>query len=356
MTPPDPENAARARMPADVDAPDKVLYGLTFRQLAILAVAAVVFAAGWHLLHPLLPPAVLVVAAVPLGGVVFAVAVGRRDGLPFDVWLTHAIRYQRAPARPDPPPTPPRRLPPWVTPPTDRVPLPAPLRLPADAIDDDGTITLTDTTTGAGDRAAIVAATTVNLTLRTAAEQAALLDTFGRWLNSLTDPTQIVVANQPVDLHSAADTLTTRATPAAATRRWRRRAPTTPTFLTDLADRRDPLRRQVLITTRSHRTRPARRPPPRRATPPAPCPALGLSARSPRRSRRHHRTRRLRRPLPTAPPRRPRPTRHHHHRTCGGQPSRPVREASVTITRRSTRATPQPTSPPDGRCSPPLWR
>ena len=97
MTPPDPETAARARMPADVDAPDKVLYGLTFRQLAILAVAAVVFAAGWHLLHPLVPPAVLVVVAVPLGGVVFAIAVGRRDGLPFDVWLTHAIRYQRAP-------------------------------------------------------------------------------------------------------------------------------------------------------------------------------------------------------------------------------------------------------------------
>ena len=97
MTPPDPETAARARMPADVDAPDKVLYGLTFRQLAILAVAAVVFAAGWHLLHPLVPPAVLVIVAVPLGGVVFAIAVGRRDGLPFDVWLTHAIRYQHAP-------------------------------------------------------------------------------------------------------------------------------------------------------------------------------------------------------------------------------------------------------------------
>ena len=109
------------------------------------------------------------------------------------------------------------------------MPLPAPLRLPADAIDDDGTITLTNTTTtGAGDRVAIVAATTVNLTLRTAAEQAALLDTFGRWLNSLTDPTQIVIANQPVDLQSAADTLTTRATQLCPTRRWRRRAPTTP--------------------------------------------------------------------------------------------------------------------------------
>ena len=279
MTPPDPETAARARMPADVDAPDKVLYGLTFRQLAILAVAAVVFAAGWHLLHPLVPPAVLVVVAVPLGGIVFAIAVGRRDGLPFDVWLTHAIRYQHAPhalSTTDTNTT----LPTWITAPIDRVPLPAPLRLPADAIDDDGTITLTNTTTAAnaGDRAAIVAATTVNLTLRTAAEQAALLDTFGRWLNSLTDPTQIVIANQPVDLQSAADTLTARATqlpnPALAAA-----CADHADFLTQLAHRRDPLRRQVLITTR------ASGPDPRAASRHAEhtartLTALGLSART----------------------------------------------------------------------------
>jgi hypothetical protein len=35
------DGPCRARVPADVDAPDKVLYGLTCRQLAILAVAAV---------------------------------------------------------------------------------------------------------------------------------------------------------------------------------------------------------------------------------------------------------------------------------------------------------------------------
>ena len=248
MTRPDHETAGRARMPADVDAPDKVLYGLTFRQLAILAVAAVAFATGWHLLHHLVPAAALVVVAVPLGGVVFAIAVGRRDGLPLDAWLTHAIRYQRAPHALSTTDTT-TSLPSWVTLPTGRVPLPAPLRLPADAIDDDGTITLTDTTpTGAGDRAAIVAATTVNLTLRTPAEQTALLDTFARWLNSLTHPTQIVIANQPVDLQSAADTLTTRAghllnpTLAAA-------CADHAAFLTDVARRRDPLRRQVLVTS-----------------------------------------------------------------------------------------------------------
>ena len=84
-------------MPADVEAPDKVLYGLTFRQLAILAITAVILAAVYRLLHhhsrhrcsssPGSSPAVLT----------FGVAVGRRDGLPFDVWLLHAVRFARTP-------------------------------------------------------------------------------------------------------------------------------------------------------------------------------------------------------------------------------------------------------------------
>ena len=38
----DAESFPHARIPADVDTPDKIVYGLTARQLAILAVAAVV--------------------------------------------------------------------------------------------------------------------------------------------------------------------------------------------------------------------------------------------------------------------------------------------------------------------------
>jgi hypothetical protein len=122
--------------------------------------------------------------------------------------------------------------------------LPAPLKLPADAIDDTGEISL------AGTKAAMVAATSVNLALRTADEQAALVDTFGRWLNSLSTPTQIVVSSRPVDLHSharalaeAADRLPHPALASACADHAR--------FLEDLAERRDPLRRQVLIVTRT---------------------------------------------------------------------------------------------------------
>jgi hypothetical protein len=233
----------RARVPADVDAPDKVLYGLTFRQLAILAVAAVVFYGGWQALHHLVPVPVLLGAAVVLGGLVFGLAVGRRDGLPLDQWLLAAVTHQRSPKALSTTDTT-AKTPDWVQVPASKVMLPSPLKLPADAVDERGEISL-----GAA-KAAMVAATSVNLALRTADEQAALIDTFGRWLNSLSTPTQIVVSAQPVDLHSAARTLAAAADrmphPALADA-----AADQARFLDDLAQRRDPLRRQVLIVTRT---------------------------------------------------------------------------------------------------------
>ena len=238
------EEIVRARMPADVDAPDKVLYGLTFRQLAILAVAAVIFYGGWQALHRVVPVPVLLGAAVVLGGLVFGLAVGRRDGLPMDVWLLSAICHSRAPRALSTTDTT-AKTPDWVQAPASKVMLPAPLKLPADAVDEQGEISLGAT------RAAMVAATSVNLALRTADEQAALIDTFGRWLNSLSTPTQIVVSAQPVDLHSHARTLARAADrmphPALADA-----AADHAKFLDDLAQRRDPLRRQVLIVSRTN--------------------------------------------------------------------------------------------------------
>ncbi|MCI4066194.1 PrgI family protein [Micromonospora sp. R77] len=230
-------------MPADVDAPDKVLYGLTFRQLAILAVAALGFYGGWRVLHHVVPAPVLVGVAVVAGGLVFGVAVGRRDGLPLDLWLLAAVRHTQAPSTLSTTDTT-AKIPEWVQKPKAKVTLPAPLTLPADAIDDSGEIRLRDL------RAAMVAVTTVNLALRTPDEQAALVDGFGRWLNSLSTPTQIVVSAQPVDLHSHARTLAAAAAvlphPALAGA-----AADHARFLEELAHRRDPLRRQVLIVTQA---------------------------------------------------------------------------------------------------------
>ncbi|WP_435823091.1 PrgI family protein [Micromonospora parva] len=246
MTRPEPEAPMRARMPADVDAPDKVAYGLTFHQLAIVAAGALLFYAAWRALHDVVPVPVFIGAGVVLGGLVIGLALGRRDGLSMDVWLLHAIRHTRTP----------RSLstasvaadtgsPDWVdTPTSGRVPLPAPLRLPADAIDDDGEIRLGDA------RAAIVGTTTVNLALRTPGEQAALIEGWGRWLNSLSTPTQIVVSAQPVDLASHGRALAA-AVDAQPHPRLRAACADHAEFLGDLAARRDPLRRQVLVVTRA---------------------------------------------------------------------------------------------------------
>lgn len=246
MTRPEPEAPMRARMPADVDAPDKVAYGLTFHQLAIVAAGALCFYAAWRALHDVVPAPVLIGAGVVLGGLVTGLALGRRDGLSMDVWLLHAIGHTRTPRSLSTATSAAAGAPPdWIeTPKTGRVPLPAPLRLPADAIDDDGEVSL------GGARAAIVGTTTVNLALRTPVEQTALIDSWGRWLNSLSTPTQIVVSAQPVDLasHSRALAAAAHAQPHP---QLRAACADHAEFLGDLAARRDPLRRQVLIVTRT---------------------------------------------------------------------------------------------------------
>jgi hypothetical protein len=244
VTAPDPTAApARTRMSADIDAPDKVVYGLTFRQLAILAAAAAGCYAAYQALHRYLPLPVLLGAGVVAGGVVFGLAVGRRDGLPFDVWLAHAVRHARAPKTLSTSDAS-GEVPDWVDRSVARMALPAPLRLPADAIDDDGVISLDGAT------AAVVAAGTVNLALRTPAEQAALVEAYGRWLNSLSAPAQIVVCAQPVDLHRQSRALAARSEdlPHPA---LRAACADHAAFLADLAERRDPLRRQVLVVCRT---------------------------------------------------------------------------------------------------------
>lgn len=188
-----------ARIPADVDTPDKIVYGLTARQLAILAVAAVIGYGIFRTVGTLLPQPVLVAILTPLAGAATVLALGRRDGLSMDVWLLAAIRHTRSPKRLAPAASGRRSTAPAWAPATDEPVAPVPvLRLPAKAISDAGVI---DTGPHA---VALVACTTVNIGLRTGDEQAALIGGYGRWLNSLSAPVQIVISAQRVDLSSHA--------------------------------------------------------------------------------------------------------------------------------------------------------
>lgn len=244
------EAPLRARVHADVERKDALLFGLTFRQLVILSVTGLVLYAAWSALAPVLPPPVLLAASIPIAGAAFALAIGRRDGIPLDAWVAHAIRYRRVP----------RRLvagaqavvpaPGWVqttTGPADRLPLPAPLRLPARGITGEGLVDL-----GPDGTTALAEASTVAFGLRTPAEQNALVAGFGRWLNSLDAPVQILIRAQPVDLATLADRIHERA-PGPPHPALEQAALAHVAFLDDLATQRELLHRQVTLAVRDTR-------------------------------------------------------------------------------------------------------
>jgi len=114
------------------------------------------------------------------------------------------------------------------------------LRLPAQAISQAGVI---DT----GHQAVVlVACTTVNIRLRSAHEQAALIGAYGRWLNSLSGPVQIVVSTQRVDLARHAQRIAERAE-SITNRALADTAGDYAAFLDDIAARYDPLWRTVTV-------------------------------------------------------------------------------------------------------------
>ena len=232
----------RARIPADVETPDRLLFNLTTRQVAILATAVAIAYLLFRTLLDVLPMPVLLGGLVPLLGAATVLALGRRDGLSLDAWLLAAVRGSRTPRRRFPHPAG-FKTPRWAPAPSSaegELTPPTPLRLPARSIATNGVVDL------GGTSAALVAVSTVNLGLRTPAEQAALVGAYARWLNSLTAPVQIVVSTQRVDLAGHAQRIADAADllPSAA---LADAAADYAEFLLDLEDERQPLWRTVTI-------------------------------------------------------------------------------------------------------------
>jgi hypothetical protein len=241
------DDLPRAAVPADIDTPDTIAWGLSFRQLAIIGTVAGAGGLIYSRFGPLLPAMVWVIAAVPVAGVTVVVALGRRDGLPLDVWLRHGLAVHRVPAVQAPGRT--RTGQPLVDV-TAAPPVPAPLRTAATVIATDGTLTVD------GAARCVIACGTTNVALRTGPEQGALLGGFGQWLNALTGPAQIVISAQRHDLtpyaHAVAD-----ATARLPHEALRRAADDYAAFLLELDASRAPLRRQVLAVVAQGPTRDA---------------------------------------------------------------------------------------------------
>ncbi|MEU0514545.1 PrgI family protein, partial [Amycolatopsis sp. NPDC006125] len=241
------------RIPADVDRPDRVLGPLTARQLAILAGAGALLYGLYSLTRAVLPLAVFLLVAVPAGIAVAVLALGQRDGLPLDKLALAAIRQHLAPRHRVAAPEGVRRAPAWLTAhQTQRgrgdAVSPAPLELPASGVSDSGAQAgIVDL--GSDGLAVIAVCSTVNFSLRTPAEQEALVASFARYLHSLTAPVQILVRAERLDLAPQIAQLRARAGglphPALETA-----ARDHADYLAQLTAQTELLRRQVLLVVR----------------------------------------------------------------------------------------------------------
>jgi hypothetical protein len=231
-----------ARIPADIERPDKIVFGLTARQAGILAAVALVLWLGFLALRHLVPPVAYLAGAAPVAAAAAGAVLASRDGLSLDRLAAAAIRQARAPRHlvtaPDgilPPPE-------WA--PGAPLALPAPLRLPAGRVAADGSIDL-----GADGAAVLVECSVVSFALATPGEQEAMTGAFGRWLNSLTGPVQILVRAEAVDLTAAIARLEETA-PLLPHQSLEDAALEHAAFLAGLAASRDLLRRQVILVIR----------------------------------------------------------------------------------------------------------
>ena len=254
------------RIPADVERPDRVLGSLTARQVAILTVTGLVLYATWTATRTVIPLLVFLIPAVPLAASAAILALGQRDGITLDRLALAAIRHRLAPRHRVACPEGARPVPDWLATHATGDPLPgtrgarpAALHLPATGVH--------PTTSGGGlgvvdlgpDGLALVAvASTVNFALRTPAEQEALVAGFGGYLHSLTDPVQLLVRTERLDLTPQITELRERAGglahPALETAALEHAD-----YLAHLAAQTDLLRRQVLLILREPRRPAARR-------------------------------------------------------------------------------------------------
>lgn len=222
----------KTRVPANVDMPDRILAGLTPRQLAVLIVDGLLIWAVASTLYPRVPLPLLIPAVLPLVvlGAAFAI---QGPGIGLDRLALLGIRFFKRPKR--------LVLAPEGISHMCRSGLGV-IDLPLQSVEEDGVLSL-----GSEGRALIARATTLNLSLRAEREQEAIVEAFGRFLNSLEAPVHFLVRAEPVDLSTVAADVEERSRQLQPelTSMAREHA----AFLRSLSDT-DSLRREVFVCIR----------------------------------------------------------------------------------------------------------
>ncbi len=236
----------RVRIPADVDRPDRILAGLTARQLALLAPTVLAVAGLYRAASPHLPLPVVAALCIPLLAAGAALALGQRGGLSADRYAAAALAHRRSPHLHLPAPDGLPAQPGWL-PDLDaaRRTSPVAARPLAHGVDAAGVVDL-----GPDGVAVIAEVDGVNFALGTAGDRQAQVAAFTRMLNALSGPVQITVRAAPVRL---APHLTRIREQAAGLPHPALRAAAVDhaAFLDGLAARRTLLARQILLTARA---------------------------------------------------------------------------------------------------------
>ncbi|WP_084525056.1 PrgI family protein [Nocardia vaccinii] len=217
------------RIPSDVERPDRIWGPLTARQLALLSATGLILLLIWAATRALIPITVFAALAAPIAAVATAIVLTTRDGLSGDQLLVAGLRHHRQTrhliaVRPGDD-TQPQAVPRWVTdrargqrPPTAHPITPGTAALPQTVTPGTGAgggVGVVDL--GQEGIAVIAAATTINLALRTPAEQAGLVSALAGYLQSLSgngvqillQSVRLDVTGHITDLHTAAQTMPT---------------------------------------------------------------------------------------------------------------------------------------------------
>lgn len=183
-------------VPADLDLPDRILFGLTGRQVALLAPAGLALWGLWQVLASQTHPVVLLMASAPIVAAALALALARKDGTTLDRLVWAALRSPRAPLAAGAPAPATVRSAGLLTgrgwPRSLRV---RPVRSVVEGVDEGGVIDL-----GSLGCAVALAVGCVNFDLRSEAEQASLCAAFGRLLHTIEGHVQVCLTHRPVDL------------------------------------------------------------------------------------------------------------------------------------------------------------
>jgi hypothetical protein len=227
-------------VPADVELEDRLAFGFTGKQLALLAATAVTAYGSFLLLAPLLPAPLAAAAPllVAVGGIFLAFV--RHDGLSGDQLALALARFTLTPKRQV---LAPEQLP-QPLPGTPRRPRVAALDIPIRRVLASGLVLLAD-----GGYSRLLSAQGASFELRSADEQAAFVSAFERFLNALANSVQISIINEQASLRPQAEQIADAT--ANNTAGLRAAALDHARFLRSLGETQPLQRRRIVLVLRS---------------------------------------------------------------------------------------------------------